>query len=607
MDERSQSQQEAARRLATQQAVARVLAESTTLAEATPRVLRAIGETLGWSFGALWEVDERVGELRWLECWNGLGEAAEAFGAVTRRLTLASGEGIPGRVWADGEAHWVVDVLADEDFRRAEEAAQAGLRGAVAFPVRTASGVVGVIDFLTPELREPDPAVLETMDAFGSQIGAYIERRRAEEAAEESEALRSAMLDAALDCIIGMDHEGRVIEFNAAAERTFGYTRAEAMGREMAELIIPPSLREAHRGALARYLETRQGRLFGQRLELTGMRSDGSELPVELTITRIPASRPPQFTGFIRDASERHAAERVQRHLAAVVASSTDAVISIDADGHILTWNPGAERLYGHRAEEVTGRPVDLIAPAARPQEGRNLLEGLRAGRPVELPEAEHVHRDGAPLDVSVRLSPILDAGGRVGGASIIARDIGEQKRRAKATDFLAAASAALDESLDPAETMRTICRMAIPELCEVCAIDLLGEDGAIDQATAEGVDPSLARGLEDMRRRYPLDPEGGHPVARVLRTGEPLVIANLGKEEEIERAAQSAEHCEFMRGAGYGSAAVVPMIARGRVLGSISLFHVHNPRRYSAEDVALLEDLAARAAMALDNARSYA
>jgi len=604
---RTRSQREATLRLAAQQAVARALARAGSLNEATPRILEAIGETLGWRFGSLWEVDERVHELRWVECWNGMGEEVADFQSATRRSTFSSGEGLPGRVWRSGRPAWVPDVVADENFPRAEEAAKAGLHAAAAFPVRSGSRVVGVIEFYSPELREPDPPLLETMDAFGSQIGTYIERTRAEEAVEESEALRSAMLDAALDCIIGMDHEGRVIEFNAAAERTFGYSRAEVMGREMAELIIPPALREPHRYALARYLETGEGRLFGRRLELTGMRADQGEFPVELTITRIPDSSPPQFTGFIRDVSERHEAERVQRHLAAVVESSTDAVISTDSEGRIRTWNQGAERLYGHRAEEVVGLCVDLLAPPERPREGEALLAGIRAGRVLDVREAEHVRKDGTLLDVSISLSPILGPGRRTEGASIIARDVTEQKRGAQARDFIALVSAALNASLDPEQTMRAVCRTAVSELCDLCAIDLIDEKGAVAEATAESVDPDLARRLETMRRRYPLDVDGDHPVARSLRTRRPLLVSDLSAPAEMERAAQSPEHREYLERAGYGSVAVVPLIARGRTLGTISLLRLRGARRYGSFDLALLEELAARAAMALDNSRSFA
>ena len=107
----------------------------------------------------------------------------------------------------------------------------------------------------------------------------------------------AAVLDSVLDCIITMDADGRVIEFNAAAERTFGYTKADAIGRVLTDLIIPPLLRDAHAAGLARYLATGEGQLIGKLIEMTAMRSDGSEIPVELAITAIRSDKAPIFTG----------------------------------------------------------------------------------------------------------------------------------------------------------------------------------------------------------------------------------------------------------------------------------------------------------------------
>lgn len=126
-------------------------------------------------------------------------------------------------------------------------------------------------------------------------------RRRAEQALRESESLKTAIFETSLDCIISMDHTGKVVEFNPAAERIFGYKREETLGRELAVLIIPPALREAHRRGLARYLETGEGPVMNRRIEVNAIKADGSEFLVELTVTRIPTDGPPLFTAFVRD------------------------------------------------------------------------------------------------------------------------------------------------------------------------------------------------------------------------------------------------------------------------------------------------------------------
>jgi serine phosphatase RsbU (regulator of sigma subunit) len=179
-----------------------------------------------------------------------------------------------------------------------------------------------------------------------------------------------------------------------------------------------------------------------------------------------------------------------------------------------------------------------------------------------------------------------------------------EHRRRLK---FLIDATASFDTSLDPAEALRNLARAAVPELAELCVIDLLDRNGAIASTVAASVDPDVAIGVESLRRRVPLDLGGSHPVALALAEGTPCVVDDLTDERELSQAAQSDEHQLFMRSAGYRSAAVFPMIARGRTHGAISFLHIGRDARYGREVLAVLEDLSGRAAMAFDNARLYA
>jgi len=136
------------------------------------------------------------------------------------------------------------------------------------------------------------------------------ERRGAEEALRQTEARKAAFFQSALDCIITIDHNGLILEFNPAAEATFGYASEAVLGKPMADLIIPPSLREKHHRGMARYLATGEGPVLGKRIEITAMRADGTEFPVELSITRIGMGGVPTFTASVRDISERKKAEQ---------------------------------------------------------------------------------------------------------------------------------------------------------------------------------------------------------------------------------------------------------------------------------------------------------
>ena len=399
-------------RLAVQVAVARVLAESATPEDSIRRVLGSIGETLGWTLGAMWHVEGD--RIRCADIWHRPDAEAHAFEEASREAAFEPGVGLPGRVWASGHPAWIRDVVEDSNFPRARVAAECGVHGAFAFPIRSRRGVIGVIEFFTVAPAEPDRYLLDLMETIGYQFGEQMERSRAEQAVRESEARKSAMLEASLDCIVSMDHRGDVVEFNAAAERTFGWSADEAVGREMCELIIPPPLRDAHRAGLRRYLETGEGAVIGNRIEIVGMHRSGREFPVELTIVRAPLEGPPLFTGFIRDISDRkrrHAFDRFMAEAGALLGASLDyeatlegvaalAVPSI-ADWcavDLLTDDGSVRRVAGAHADADKVRLVTAVGerwPA-------RLHDPYGPGKVIRTGEAEHLHEIPDSMLVSI-------------------------------------------------------------------------------------------------------------------------------------------------------------------------------------------------------------
>jgi PAS domain S-box-containing protein len=248
-------------------------------------------------------------------------------------------------------------------------------------------------------------------------------------ALRRSEARKSAILDSVLDCIVTIDATGDVIEFNAAAERTFGYTKAEAIGRPLADLIVPPRLRDAHRAGLAHFLETGEGPLLGRLIEITAIRSDGTEFPVELAITAIRSDGPTIFTGVLRDITLRRQTAEATARLAAIVTASDDAIVSVTPDGIIVTWNAGAERLYGFAAKDMIGHNIAQSVPSDKRQELLSILQRVRSRDRVDTFETQRLRQDGTRVDISLAVSPITDPSGHVIGASAIARNITERKR----------------------------------------------------------------------------------------------------------------------------------------------------------------------------------
>ena len=169
-------------RLAAQYAVTRVLAEAPTLASGTPRILQAICESLNWSVGAIWRVDHQEKLLRCVETWHMAAPQPREFDRDTRARTFSPGVGLPGRVWEQAQAAWIEDVTRDANFPRATIAAREGLHAAFGFPVLLGAEVLGVLEFFSRQIQQPDCRLLEMMNAIGSQIGQFIERKEAEEA-----------------------------------------------------------------------------------------------------------------------------------------------------------------------------------------------------------------------------------------------------------------------------------------------------------------------------------------------------------------------------------------------------------------------------------------
>jgi PAS domain S-box-containing protein len=296
--------------------LATILSEERDLEHAAPRILQDVCRTLEWEVGVLWQTNDTTQTLEYIDSWHD-DDRLKEFVADSRQRRFQRGEGLPGRVWATRRPAWIYDVTVDPNFPRRAVAQRLGLHGGFAFPLLIGSRVLGVIEFFTSSPRQVDRSLLTLMEAAGSQIGQFIERRRAEQRVAESEALYSAIVNAALDCVVTIDSAGKIIEFNPAATHVFGLSREQAIGRELAGLLVPERLRDQHRAALARNVETGESRLLGQRLEMPALRADGSEFLVEIAIARVGGAGHPIYTAHMRDITDRKQAENEREQLLA--------------------------------------------------------------------------------------------------------------------------------------------------------------------------------------------------------------------------------------------------------------------------------------------------
>jgi PAS domain S-box-containing protein len=230
-------------RLRVQHTVAQILAEAATIEEVTLGILRAMGECLGWDVGALWRVDREAAALRCVELWHKASIEVPEFERVSREFTFVPSLGLPGRVWSSGEPEYISDVVADENFPRGAIAQREGLHAAFGFPILLGREVLGVIEFFSREIRLPDQELLNMLATIGSQIGQFIERKRAEAELRESEQ-NYRMLFESIDegfCIIEVLFDQnekpvdyRFLQISPSFERQTGIKNAA--GRRMREI-----------------------------------------------------------------------------------------------------------------------------------------------------------------------------------------------------------------------------------------------------------------------------------------------------------------------------------------------------------------------------------
>ncbi len=259
--------------------------------------------------------------------------------------------------------------------------------------------------------------------------------------------LSSDLLETLPDAIVAVNRDGTIVQINSQTQALFGYTRDELIGQKI-EILVPESYRRQHHHHRKDIAETPKTRRMGANLDLSGRRRNGSEFPVEISLSPVTTEDGMFVLSAIRDISDRkRIAEELRRaneelhrrtaeqlgeyrsRLALIIDSSEDAIIGKDLNGIITSWNKGAERIYGYTPEEAIGQHISLLAPSDRPEEIPEILEKIAQGESIEHSESVRVTKDGRRLDVSISVSPLRDAKGDVIGASAIARDITAQKR----------------------------------------------------------------------------------------------------------------------------------------------------------------------------------
>lgn len=446
------------------------------------------------------------------------------------------------------------------------------------------------------------------------------ERRLAEETVFREKLFTESLVNSLPGISYLIGEQGNFLRWNKNLESISGYSEKEIS--EMSPLDFfgsadRPIVAERIQDVFLRGEATLEAELITKRKK---------RIPHFFTGKLIELDDKPCLVGMGIDITQLRQAETDQAYLAAIVESSEDAIISKDLNGIITSWNAGAERLYGYPAPEAIGRPIQFLIPPDHDDEEPEILSRIRHGERIEHYETTRVRKDGALISVSLTVSPIRDKSGRIVGASKIVRNITEKKRvekereellerervaraEAQASEqraaFLAQASEILSSTLDYEATLRSLARLAIPRFADWCIVDVVAEDGTIQRVTVEHQDPEKVALAVEVSRRYPPDPNELRGLANVLRTGQAELYPEI-TDALLTRGARDPNHLRLLKRVGMKSIMLVPLVTRGRTLGAITFVTGESDRRYSEQDLNFAQDLADRAALAVDNARLF-
>ena len=291
------------------EAVAFAANEASSVDDAMQFAVDRVCAHTGWPVGHAYMLDS-CGELIQSSTWHvDDPDRFRAFREPTQATRFTSGIWRAGSALASGNPAWIMDATRSHDLKRLRVTKEVGIKAGFAFPVLVESEVVAVLEFYSDEEAEPDERLLEVMAHIGTVLGRVVERKRAGEAVASSEARTRLIIDGACDAFVAIGTDGVITDWNPEAEKIFGWSRQEAIGRPLAETIIPQRDRKAHRRGLARFLKTGEGPLMNKRIEVTAVHRDGHELPVELAIRAAQYGDSYSFNAFVRDVTERKRAE----------------------------------------------------------------------------------------------------------------------------------------------------------------------------------------------------------------------------------------------------------------------------------------------------------
>jgi PAS domain S-box-containing protein len=439
-------------RLALRHGATAILAESASVHEAAPRLLEHLGRRLGWTIGELWLVNSQRDRIQPAFAWQLPDSGLEEVLVQQEPFSFQRGEGLPGEVWAGGKARWLTEFDFSKGYPRIAALHQAGLCSFFGFPIHLGSDVMGVMLFAGKENQPPDESLLSAAEAISSQIGQFIQRRRAEEALRESEQKFSVTFDRApVGFSLNSISNGRLVNVNAAWERITGYTRQEAIGRTSIELGTMTTS-----GTQAKIMEDLQAGRSVRDVEIPFVTKGGASRVISVNADILTLGGEKFLLSSYDDITEHRQAEqallevslqkRAYEYTRSLIEVSLDPLVTISPEGKITDVNEATVKATGITREELIG--TDFSRYFTDPQEAeRGYKQVFARGFVTDYP-LTICHRDGRLMDVLYNASLYKDADGNVQGIFAAARDVTAQKQASQYARTL------LESSLDPLVTI---------------------------------------------------------------------------------------------------------------------------------------------------------
>jgi PAS domain S-box-containing protein len=454
-----------------------------------------------------------------------------------------------------------------------------------------------------------DDSAAPIRDAAGNVAGVVLvfrdvsERKRA----QESRRHLAAIIESSADAIVGKSLDGIITSWNAAAERLCGYSADEVIGRPFSLLVPPDRSGEIEKG-IARLLRGEQLSPY----ETVRLHKDGSSVEVSMSYSPIrdESGRLVGVSAIARDISERKRAERALQESEEKLRLMADTIEQLawmaTPDGHIFWYNRRWYEYTGTSPAEVEGWGWQRVHDAqVLPEVIERWKASLASGEPFSMVFPLR-GADGRFRPFLTRINPLRGDAGEVRLWFGTHTDISEQKRAEKDSRFLADASATLAAIVDYRSTLQKVARLAVPSFADWCTVDMLDSEGTLQRVAVAHVEASKFELAHELYRRFPPDKDAPRGVWNIIRTRASELVSEIS-DDLLAASTGDPEHLRVIRELGLRSYMGVPLIARGKVLGVITFIAAESLRRYDAADLVLAEDLAHRAAIAIENARLYA